>query len=134
MWHSISLVGRVVRDPDTRYTPAGTCVSNITVAVDYYFREERRTIWIRVTTWEKLAEFVMEKITKGALVVVEGHLSPGDDGSPRIWTDKDGNSRASYEVTAKTLRVLVWKGSSESDRTEGPKAEETPKGDVVAPF
>ena len=67
------------------------------------------TTWFRVTCWRKLAEAANEYLDKGQQVFVEGELR-GDavDGSqnPRIWQGNDGEHRASYEVTARTVKFL----------------------------
>ncbi len=117
MYHKIIFVGRLGRDPEMRYTADGTPVTNINVAVDEGFGENKRTIWFHVSTWRKTAEAVAEYLRKGRLVLVEGVLNPGDKGAPKIWTDRDGNPRASYDVTG--LRVVFLGGRSDSEGSSG---------------
>jgi single-stranded DNA-binding protein len=67
------------------------------------------TTWFRVTCWRKLAEATNQFLEKGSQVFVEGELrGDASDGSqnPRVWTGNDGEHRASYEVTARTVKFL----------------------------
>lgn len=56
MYHTIILVGNVGRDPEMRYTPNGSAVTSFSVAVSDGFGDRKKTIWFRVSAWEKLAE------------------------------------------------------------------------------
>lgn len=59
------------------------------------------TIWWRVTAWGSTAEYVAKYMKKGTRVLVQGKVAPDPStGAPRIWTDKDGKARASYELNA----------------------------------
>jgi single-stranded DNA-binding protein len=53
---------------------------------------------------------VNEYLRKGRQVLVEGRLNPDDNGNPRVWTGNDGQARASFEVTAQTVRFLGGRG------------------------
>ena len=127
MFHRITIIGFVGQEPQMRYTEDGTPVTNFSVATRQVVSKERvtgcpagwkeslngknweLTTWFRVTAWRKLAEAVNNFLEKGSQVFVEGELR-GDavDGSqnPRIWTGNDGEQRASYEVTARTVKFL----------------------------
>lgn len=78
------------------------------------------TIWFRITVWRRQAETVAQFLHKGSLVLIEGHLNPDKNGGPRVWTAQDGTARASFEITAETIRFLNGKGNSErhSEATE----------------
>jgi len=111
MDHTIEIVGRLGRDPEMRYTPSGTAVTNISVAADNSYTNSdgekvTETAWFRVAAWNKLAEIVNQYLKKGDPVIVRGQLKPDENGNPRIWTRQDGTPAASYEVTAHRVIFL----------------------------
>jgi single-strand DNA-binding protein len=115
MYHKIIIVGYLGRDPEMRYTPDGTPVTNFSVATSY--RRKRpdgtqidETTWFRITAWRQLAELCNQYLSKGRPVLIEGRLNPDENGGPRIWTGNDGQPRASFEVTALTVKFLGGRG------------------------
>jgi single-strand DNA-binding protein len=111
MFHKIILVGNLGRDPEMRYTPSGQAVTNFNVATNRTYNDNagnqvKQTTWFRVSVWGKQAETVHQYLRKGRQVLVEGRLNPDDNGNPRIWNASDGTPRASFEVTADTVRFL----------------------------
>jgi single-strand DNA-binding protein len=120
MYHTLILVGNVGRDPEMRYTPSGQPVTSFSVATNRQYtsnngEQVKETVWFRVTTWGKQAETCNQYVKKGSKVLVEGRLTPDTStGGPRIWNDQSGNPRASFEVTASTVRFLSSRGESES--------------------
>jgi single-strand DNA-binding protein len=128
MYHTLILVGNVGRDPEMRYTPSGQPVTSFSVATNRQYtsnngEQVKETVWFRVTTWGKQAETCNQYVKKGSKVLVEGRLTPdATSGGPRIWTDQSGNPRASFEVTASTVRFLSSKGESSGGGTEGGEA------------
>lgn len=98
MLNHITLMGRLVADPELRTTPQGVPVATIRLAVDRDFRNkqtgERETDFINVVAWRQTAEFVSRYFTKGRMAVVEGRLQI------RPYTDRDGNKRTAAEVVA----------------------------------
>ncbi len=117
MYHTIIIVGNLGRDPEMRYTPSGLPVTSFSVASNRTFTRDnqqvKETIWFKVTTWGKQAETCNNYLKKGSKVLIEGRLTPGDNGSPRMWTAQDGTSRSSYEVTANTVRFLSSRGGED---------------------
>ena len=91
-----TVLGRAGRDPEMRYTPAGKAVTNLSVAADVGFGDNKKTVWFRVTFWDKLAEVVNQYVTKGNTVYIEGELVSDENGGPRIWTKQDGTPSASF--------------------------------------
>ncbi len=83
-----------------------------------------------MTTWGKQAETCNNYLKKGSKVLIEGRLTPGDNGSPRMWTAQDGTSRSSYDVTANTVRFLSSRGGED----EMPDAMIDDGGDDNIPF
>ena len=131
MFQRVTLIGRVGQDPQMRYTPDGTPVTNISVATkevisktkfdgserpcpqgwkeSYNGRNWEITTWWRVTCWRGLAETVNQYLSKGQQVFVEGQVSgEAADGKqePRVWQGNDGSHRASFELTARTVKFL----------------------------
>ena len=112
MYHTLIIVGNVGRDAEMRYTPSGQAVTSFSVASNRQYtansgEQVKETIWFRITTWGKQAEICNQYVKKGSKVLVEGRLTPDQStGGPRIWNDQSGSPRASFEVTANTVRFL----------------------------
>jgi single-strand DNA-binding protein len=111
--NKVILVGRLGRDPETRYTSAGQAVCNFTMATDEVYRDrsgerQKRTEWHRIVVWAKLAEICQQYLKKGSLVYIEGRIQS------RQWDDRDGNKRTTVEVVANVMKML------------GPRAEAAP--------
>ena len=125
MYHTLILVGNVGRDPEMRYTPSGQPVTSFSVATNRQYTANsgetvKETIWFRVTTWGKTAEVCNQYVKKGSKVLVEGRLTPdANTGGPRVWTAQDGTPRASFEVTASTVRFLSSRGEGDSPSSSG---------------
>lgn len=125
MYHTIIIVGNLGKDPEMRYTPSGQAVTSFSVATNRQYtsssgEQVKETIWFRVSAWGKQAETCNQYLKKGSKVLVEGRLTPdAASGGPRIWTGQDGSPRASYEVTANTVRFLSSRGEGEG----GPAGE-----------
>lgn len=102
----IVLMGRMGTDPEMRYTPEGTAVTDFRLAVNH----PDSTSWFTVTGWDRLAEFVNQYLEKGRRVLVSGRLEIEE------WTGKDGQTRHTPRVTAATIRFAD--GRPEEDSTE----------------
>jgi single-strand DNA-binding protein len=106
MVNKVILVGRLGRDPETRYTSSGQAVCNFTMATDESFKSrsgerQQRTEWHRIVMWGKLAEIAQQYLKKGQLVYVEGRLQT------RQWDDKrDGSKKQTTEVVANAMKML----------------------------
>jgi single-strand DNA-binding protein len=104
------LVGRLGRDPETRYTGGGQAVANFTMATDESYKDragerQKRTEWHRIVLWGKLAEIAQQYLKKGMLVYIEGRIQT------RQWEDKrDGQKRTSTEIVANSMKMLTSKG------------------------
>lgn len=105
MLNRIILIGRLVRDPELRYTPNGVATTSFSLAVDRPFlnqKGERETDFIDIVTWRKLAETVASHLGKGRLVAVEGRLQL------RSYETAEGQRRRVSEVVAENVRFLDW--------------------------
>jgi single-strand DNA-binding protein len=111
MYQQITLIGNLGQDPEMRYTPGGDPVTSFSLATSRTWLKDgvkqEKTIWFRITAWRKLAETSAQYLSKGRQVMIVGEL---EDARP--WTDKDGNNRASLEVTAQTIKFLGQKGDT----------------------
>ena len=113
--NKVTLIGRLGRDPEMRYTASGTAVTTFTLATNR-FRQgqdgqpQEETDWHTIVTWDKLAETCNQFLSKGRLVFVEGHLQT------RSW-EQDGQKRYKTEVVAREMIILDSK-----DRGEGAPA------------
>ncbi len=96
MLNHITIMGRLVRDPELRRTGSGVAVASFRVAVDrdYVSKDggERKADFIDCVAWRQTGEFISKYFSKGRMIVVEGRLEMRD------WTDKDGNKRTSAEI------------------------------------
>lgn len=116
MFQTTVLAGNLGRDPEMRYTATGQAVTTISVATNRQWNDangevHKETIWFRVSVWGRMAEVCNQYLKKGSKVLVEGRLTADPaTGGPRIWTDQNGGARASFEVTAQTVRFLSSRG------------------------
>ncbi len=108
------LVGRLGKDPEVRYTPDGTMVTNFNLATDEQWKDKngekvQKTEWHRIVTFGKLAEICGNYLVKGKLVFIEGRIQT------RSWEDKDGVKRFTTEIVANDMKMLDSKGQAKAD-------------------
>ena len=101
MLNHITIMGRLTRDPELRYTQSQAPVASFTLAVDRDFSGrdggEKQTDFIDCVAWRQTAEFVNKYFSKGSMAVVAGRLQIRD------WNDRDGNKRRSAEVVVENI-------------------------------
>ena len=107
--NKVILVGRLGRDPETRYTSGGQAVANFSVATDESYKDrngerQKRTEWHKIVVWGKQAEIAQQYLRKGSLVFIEGRIQS------REWQDKEGQKRTSFEIVANNFRMLGGRG------------------------
>lgn len=131
MYQKVVIVGNLGGDPEMRYMPDGTAVTNFSVATNRRWTDRasgeprEETTWFRVSAWRQQAETVNEYLSKGSQVLVEGRLRPDPQtGGPRMWTGQDGTVRASYELTAEVVRFMSGRG--DTGFVEGEPDESSP--------
>jgi single-strand DNA-binding protein len=120
--NKVFLIGNLTRAPELRYTPSGTAVSDLRLAVNRSYTTqggERRdeTCFLTVVVWGKQAEASTQYLDKGSPVLVEGRLQTRD------WETKDGQKRNVVEVVAERLQFL-GRGRASAPPAEGEPAEE----------
>ena len=104
------------RDPEMRYTPSGQAVTNFSVATNRQYtgsdgQKVKETVWFRISAWGKQAETCNQYLRRGSKVLVEGRLNADPaSGGPRVWSGQDGVPKASFEITADTVRFLSSAG------------------------
>ncbi len=118
--NKVIVVGNLGQDPDTKYLPSGSAVTNISVATSESWKDKQtgekkeRTEWHRVAAFGRLAEIMAEYLRKGSQVYIEGKLRT------RKWQDKDGNDRYTTEIIADQMQMLG--GRQESKPAPTPQA------------
>ncbi len=103
--NKVILVGRLGRDPETRYTGGGQAVANFSMATDESYKDkngerQKRTEWHKIVVWGKQAEIAQQYLKKGSLIFIEGRIQS------REWQDKEGQKRTSFEIVANNFRML----------------------------
>ena len=113
MLNHITIMGRLVRDPELRRTGSGIAVASFCVAVDRDYAPkdggERKTDFINCVAWRQTGEFISKYFSKGRIIVVDGRLEMRD------WTDKEGNKRTSAEINVDN----AYFGDSKRDGDNG---------------
>ena len=138
-YQKLIIVGNLGRDPEMRYTPDGTPVTNCSMAVSRTWSNPdgskgEETTWFRVTAWRRTAEIAAQYLTKGRQVMVEGRLTVDKaTGGPRVYQRQDGTYGASFEVTCDRLILLAGRGEAGPGAPEGGEWEGQPEGDDI-PF
>lgn len=112
MVNKVFLIGRVGRDPDIRVAPSGTVVANFSIATDRNRKDKdgnwlQETEWHRIVAFGRLGETARDRIKKGRLVFIEGHIHYN------TWEDKEGVKRYNTDIIAERLRFLDKPSQSE---------------------
>lgn len=118
--NKVILIGNLTRDPELRYTPAGTAVCTFGLATNRSWTTQtgetkEETEFHRIVAWNKLAELCAQLLSKGRKVYVEGRLST------HAWTGQDGTQRTSTEVVIEDMIIL----DSKKTLPEGAPAPDT---------
>lgn len=109
MINNITLMGRLVADPELRTTTTGLSVARFRIAVDRAYAksgEERQTDYINIVAWRQSADFVCRYFKKGQMIALTGSLQSNN------YEDRDGNKRTSYEVVADRISFCGSKAES----------------------
>ena len=124
--NQVILLGRLVRDPEQRSTPSGKTIVSFSLAVDRVGQDDSADFF-NITAWEKLGELIMQYLSKGRRVLVQGRLRQDS------WDDKEsGKKRSRVEVTATDVTFLDGPGdNSNAGQTSAPKSASKKTEDVV---
>ena len=124
MLNRVILIGRLTKDPELRYTPAGVAVTQFTLAVDRPFTSqggEREADFIPVVTWRQLAETCANYLRKGRLTAVEGRIQV------RNYENNEGKRVYVTEIIADNVRFLESNRDGGNSNSGGYR-EEAPYG------
>ena len=127
MINQCNFIGRLGRDPETRYTQSGKAVASFSLACSEKRGGEETTEWVNVVAWEKLAEICGQYLVKGSLVFISGRMQT------RKWQDKDGGTRYTTEIVAREMKMLDSRGGGDRSGSAGADGSAPPMGDDV-PF
>ena len=116
--NKVILVGRLGKDPETRYMPNGEAVTNITLATSENWKDkagekQEKTEWHNLVFYRRLAEIAGEYLKKGSQIYVEGKLQT------RKWQTKEGQDRYTTEIIVNELQML---GSKQAGQPQGTEA------------
>jgi single-strand DNA-binding protein len=120
--NKVILVGNLGKDPETRYMPSGSAVTNLTLATSESWKDKQsgdqqeRTEWHKIAMFGRLAEIAAEYLRKGSQVYIEGKLRT------RKWQDKEGKDRYTTEIVADEMQMLGSKGSGGASAGAGAMA------------
>ena len=109
----ITLLGRLVKDPEIKYTPSEKCVAQFTLAVDRPFKNAdgtREADFVPVVVWNRAAELVGNSCVKGHRLLVEGRLQI------RSYQAKDGTKKYITEVIANSVEFIEKKTEGNAGR------------------
>jgi single-strand DNA-binding protein len=131
--NKVILIGNLGKDPEVRYTPDNSAITNITLATTYTWKDRQsgdkkeETEWHRVAFFGRLAEVAGEYLKKGSPVYVEGRLRT------RKWQDKEGKDRYSTEIVADAMQLLGSRsGMGGGDTSERATAAPSSSGSAAA--
>lgn len=107
-FNKVILMGNLTRDPELRYTPQGSAVTDISLAINNNRKSDNsNTTFVEVTFWEKAAEIICEHMQKGSSILIEGRLHTDS------WTDREtGKQVYKLKVTGQNFQFTGQKGSS----------------------
>jgi len=128
MLNQVQVIGRLGKDPDTRYSASGDAVCSFSVAASESYKDksgqkQEKTEWFRCVTYQKLAEICGQYLTKGQLVYVSGSLQT------RQYKDKQGVEKSITEVKVREMKMLGRNDEPKqnSEPNHKPKVETDPK-------
>lgn len=135
MFQQLILIGHLGNDPELRYTPSGQPYAGFRLAVNRRWTGDNgqpmeKTTWFNVTTWRRQAELSSQYLNKGRRVMIIGEVE-----SARPYTDREGNQRASIDVTAREIRFIENRNNEqevgvESHTNGAPEIVGAEQGDI----
>ena len=116
MLNNVTLMGRLVADPDMRVTTTNKSVVNFRIAVDraYSKGDNKQTDFITIVAWENTADFIYKYFHKGDMIALRGEIQT------RNYEDKDGNKRTAFEVIAREVSFCGSKNESSPTPAQAP--------------
>ncbi|MBI1749735.1 MAG: single-stranded DNA-binding protein [Acidobacteria bacterium] len=120
--NKVILVGRLGRDPESRFTASGQAVCNFSLATDRSYKDrngqtQKQTEWHKIVVWSKLAEICQKYLKKGSQIFIEGRIQS------RQWEDQQGQKRTAFEIVANEMRMLGSRGEASAAAHSGEETE-----------
>jgi single-strand DNA-binding protein len=130
--NKVILIGRLGKDPETRYMTSGEAVTNATLATSENWKDksgekQEKTEWHNLVFYRRLAEIAGEYLKKGSQVYVEGKLQT------RKWQTKEGQDRYTTEIVVNEMTMLGAKSTGGSFEVVENKSAAASSGSSVAP-
>lgn len=129
MLNKVILIGRLGRDPETRFMPNGEAVCNFSVATSEKYTDkngqrQEATEWHNVTMYRKLAEIAGQYLKQGSQVYIEGKIKS------RKYTDKNGVERTDYDIIANEMKMLSGNAQAPAQKPQQAQAQGDISDDV----
>lgn len=129
MLNKVILIGRLGRDPETRFMANGDAVCNFSVATSESWKDQNgqrqeSTEWHNVTMYRKLAEIAGKYLTKGSQVYLEGKIQS------RKYQGKDGIERTAYEIIANEMKMLGGNSQAAQEQPKQAQGNAKPVEDI----
>lgn len=129
MLNKVILIGRLGRDPETRFMPNGEAVCNFSIATSEKYTDkngqrQEATEWHNVTMYRKLAEIAGQYLKQGSQVYIEGKIKS------RKYTDKNGVERTAYDIIANELKMLGGNTQTPAQKPQPAPAQDDISDDV----
>lgn len=122
MYNKVILIGNLTKDPEVKYLPSGTAITNFRIAVNEKYRDRNQewreeTLFIQIETFSRMAETCAQYLKKGSRVFVDGKLREDS------WDAQDGTKRSRMVVRAMTVKFMDSRGSGEGGSYAQPQAQ-----------
>lgn len=129
MLNKVILIGRLGRDPETRFMANGEAVCNFSVATSEKYTDkngqrQEATEWHNVTMYRKLAEIAGQYLKQGSQVYLEGKIQS------RKYTDKNGVERTAYDIIANELKMLGGNTQTPAQKPQQAQAQAQAQDDI----
>lgn len=140
MYQSLTIIGRLGKDPEMKVLPGGDNVTSFSVATDRQWKSPdgqkmKETTWFRISVFGAQAEACNTYLAQGKLVLVEGRLAVDPKtGGPRIYTRQDGVPGTGFEIRANQVKFLSAKDDATTPRATTPKSDDESFGEDSIPF
>jgi len=130
--NKVILIGRLGKDPETRYMTSGEAVTNCTLATSETWKDksgekQEKTEWHRIVAWGKLAEICGQYLSKGKQIMIEGRIEYGS-------YEKDGVKHYTTDIVAENMQMLGGPGpggrGQEPEPPFGPPEGGMPEDDI----
>lgn len=128
-FNKVILIGNLTKDPEIRYTPSGTAVSNFGLAVNHRYKQgeelKEEVCFVDIVVFGKQAENTGQYLSRGQGVLIEGRLQQ------RRWETDEGQKRSKHEIIAQTVRFLP---KTQSGSQQGGESYPSETGSSEVPF